>query len=386
VNFDKHNSKWKQIKLGDCLKLVNGRAYKQHELLSEGTPVLRIQNLNGGNNWYYSDLELPEKNYCNKGDLLFAWSATFGPYRWKGDKAIFHYHIWNVIPQNNIDVGFAYYLLLNISASVKDAAHGITMVHITKEKMENWLILLPPLPEQKRIAAILDKADSLRRKNQQAIQLADQFLRAVFLDMFGDPITNPKGWKVKPLSEITEFENGDRSSNYPSGDDIKNIGILFLNTKNIIDGKIAFKDTAFITREKFDSLGRGKLQKDDLVITLRGTLGSCAKFNCDYETGFINAQLMIIRAGERVDSDFLHALLTSVPIQKKLKSIGNGAAVPQLTASQLKLFEFYLPPLTEQLKFKDILNKCQKLGKLSNKAQSDELFNSLSQKAFAGGL
>src|ERR1017187_7449247 len=100
---------WKWRTLGECAQFINGRAYAQEELLDSGTPVLRIQNLNGGDRWYYSDLQLPDEKYCNAGDLLFAWSATFGPYRFQGPKGIFHYHIWRVIPNKTLDKEFAFH-------------------------------------------------------------------------------------------------------------------------------------------------------------------------------------------------------------------------------------------------------------------------------------
>lgn len=381
------------VSFGSVCDLQNGRAFKPSEWVDAGTPIVRIQNLNDETKPFnYCNFDVEERFHIQSGDLLFSWSGTpgtsFGAFFWNRGKAFLNQHIFRVdIDENIVDKNYLRHAINSKLTHIIDQAHGgVGLKHITKGKLEAVEIYLPKLTEQKRIAAILDKADSLRRKTHQAIQLADKFLRAVFLDMFGDPVTNPKGWEIKSLGEITIFENGDRSSNYPSGDDIKSSGILFLNTKNIADGKIVFTDTAYITREKFDSLSRGKLQRNDLVITLRGTLGSCAKFNCDFDTGFINAQLMIIRPDKKVDSDFLHALLTSIPIQKIFKSIGNGAAVPQLTASQLKLFNVYLPPLAEQLKFRDFLNKSQKLGNLSNKVPAYELFNSLSQKAFAGQL
>src|SRR5690606_5794791 len=81
---------------------------------------------------------------------------------------------------------------------------GATVGTYTINRANETEIPLPPLPEQKRIAAILDKADAIRRKRQQAIQLADEFLRSVFLDMFGDPVTNPKGWEVRPVGDICD--------------------------------------------------------------------------------------------------------------------------------------------------------------------------------------
>lgn len=151
---------WVECRLGDVLELVNGRAYKKDEMLeySENvTPILRIQNLNGGDNWFYSDLNLSGEKYCYKGDLLYAWSATFGPYWAKWDKAIFHYHIWNVKPTSLITIRFAYYVLSNITAAIKSAAHGVAMPHMTKSGMESWNVAIPSLPEQKRIVAKLDE-------------------------------------------------------------------------------------------------------------------------------------------------------------------------------------------------------------------------------------
>ena len=88
---------WEVEVSNKLVRFINGRAYSLHEWESAGIPVIRLQNLTGsGVNYYYSTLKLPDDQYCNKGDLLYMWSATFGPHIWKGDQAIFHYHIWKV--------------------------------------------------------------------------------------------------------------------------------------------------------------------------------------------------------------------------------------------------------------------------------------------------
>jgi len=163
IPVDKPNN-WLCIRLGECLGLVNGRAYKQSELLDNGTPVIRIQNLNGGDRWYYSDLELPPEKYCDTNDLLFAWSASFGPYIWEGSRAIFHYHIWKIELTSYIDKKYAYFLLKYLTEQVRGASHGLAMLHITKEKMENWVIVLPPLVEQKRIVTRVEELFAQARR------------------------------------------------------------------------------------------------------------------------------------------------------------------------------------------------------------------------------
>ena len=153
-----------RLKLVEIAQVINGRAYSQPELLSEGKyPVLRVGNFFTNNSWYYSNLELEENKYCDNGDLLYAWSASFGPKLWNGNKVIYHYHIWKIDCSKIIDKKFLYYWLqsedmANQAFSIK---HGATMAHLTKEKMEKLMVPIPPLSEQERIVGILDKFDAL---------------------------------------------------------------------------------------------------------------------------------------------------------------------------------------------------------------------------------
>ena len=113
-----------------------------------------------------------------------------------------------VFDENKVFPKYGYYACSRLKPILESLAPATTIAIINKSRFEALEIPLPPLAEQKRFAAILDKADSLRRKNQQAIQLADQFLRAVFLDLFGDPVTNPRGWEVKKWQEVLSIING----------------------------------------------------------------------------------------------------------------------------------------------------------------------------------
>lgn len=229
---------WPMVKLSTVCTLINGRAYAKDELLSEGKyEVLRVGNFFSNRDWYYSDLELPSDKYCDYGDLLYAWSASFGPRIWDGKKVIYHYHIWKiVIDEGVVDKKYLFYALQNDVESIKrEQGTGSTMIHVTKAAMEDRLIPLPPLPEQKRIAAILDKADAIRRKRQQAIQLADDFLRAVFLDMFGDPGANPKGFNEAALGELTTGKTNNglfrKNDGYGGSVPVAWVGELFRGNK-----------------------------------------------------------------------------------------------------------------------------------------------------------
>ena len=149
----------RQIVLKDVCDVINGRAYSQPELLSEGKyRVLRVGNFFSNDSWYFSDLELEDKYYCNKGDLLYAWSASFGPHIWEEEKVIYHYHIWKMSCKEELHTKYMYYWLQ--SEDMKKQAfsnlHGATMAHLTKVLMESLNVPVPPLFEQQRIVSILD--------------------------------------------------------------------------------------------------------------------------------------------------------------------------------------------------------------------------------------
>ncbi len=260
---------WTSVPFGQVATLINGRAYKKSELLDEGTPVLRIQNLNGGDRWYYSNLHLPPDKYCDRDDLLFAWSASFGPYIWDGDKAIYHYHIWKVIPGPRLDKRFAFRLLGFLTQSVKDAAHGVAMLHITKGKMEAWEIPLPPLPEQKRIAEILDAADALRAKRRESLAQLDTLLQSTFLAMFGDPVTNPMGWEAVLLGQVSTRVTKGESPKW-QGFEYQDDGALFVTSENVRQGEIDVSKPKFIPLKFNEKLTRSELRKNDLLINLVG--------------------------------------------------------------------------------------------------------------------
>jgi type I restriction enzyme S subunit len=126
---------WKRSKVRDVCVLLNGRAYSRPELLTKGKyPVLRVGNFFTNNHWYYSDMELGDDKYCDNGDLLYAWSASFGPRIWTGGKVIFHYHIWKVQPDRElIDKNFLFMWFLWDAERIKaDQGTGTTMIHVAK--------------------------------------------------------------------------------------------------------------------------------------------------------------------------------------------------------------------------------------------------------------
>ena len=173
--------KWNNKRLGEVACLNNGRAYKQEELLNEGKYiVLRVGNFFTNEKYYYSNMELESCKYAHKGDLLYCWSASFGPKIWGGEKVIYHYHIWKIDPIN-IDKNYLYYYLQRDVENLEQEMNGGTMMHLTKSNMELRSIEIPVIEEQTKIASlfihfdkkielVLAKINSLKNLKQGFMQ------------------------------------------------------------------------------------------------------------------------------------------------------------------------------------------------------------------------
>jgi type I restriction enzyme S subunit len=177
---------WEHASVGEICRLINGRAYSKEELLNDGKyPLLRVGNLFTNPHWYYSDLELEPDKYCDKDDLLYAWSASFGPHVWQGPKVIYHYHIWKVEHEEELiarDFLRAFFQW-DTDAIKREQGSGSTMLHVTKKSMEARLVPVPPRKEQGAIAAKLDTTlaavDACRQRLDGVEALLKRFRQAV---------------------------------------------------------------------------------------------------------------------------------------------------------------------------------------------------------------
>ena len=176
---------WKQRKLGDLLTLINGRAYSQDELLEAGKyKVLRVGNFYTNDTWFYSNLELDDKYYANNGDLLYTWSATFGPHIWQGVKVIYHYHIWKIILSEGLQKLFTVQLLNKDKSEILANKNGSTMVHVTKRGMEQKSVLIPSSDEQKFIGSLLTKVDKAITLQQRKIDKLQSLKKSLLQNIF----------------------------------------------------------------------------------------------------------------------------------------------------------------------------------------------------------
>lgn len=185
IRFKGFSGEWDEIQLNKEVTFINGRAYSQEELKDKGKyPVLRVGNFYTNFSWYYSDMELGDKYYANSGDLLYTWSASFGPHIWSGGKVIYHYHIWKLEHSDNIDKLFLLHLLDYDREKILSGSNGSTMIHITKSAMELKKVFIPKKEEQTAIGNYFQTLDTLIKQHQQQLSKLHHIKQACLNNMF----------------------------------------------------------------------------------------------------------------------------------------------------------------------------------------------------------
>jgi len=298
-----------------------------------------------------------------------------------------------VVKQSNLlDTRFLYYFMESYVNRLREMSIGGVIKYIKLGMLTDALIPLPSLPEQKRIAAILDKADAIRCKRQQAIQLTDEFLCALFLDMFGDPVTN--GWEPVPAEKLALDEKGSiRTGPFGSQllhSEFTDDGIAVLGIDNAVSNTFCWAKPRYISEEKYQELKRYTVYPDDILITIMGTCGRTAIVPDNCPTAINTKHLCCITLDkEKCTPEFLHSYFLMHPHAKDyLSRTAKGAVMDGLNMGIIKELPVYLPPIELQRKYSVIQKKIltNKNSIQLAKAGFEELFSSLSQKAFAGQL
>ncbi len=321
-----------QYKFANICRVINGRAYKHKELLEAGKyRVLRVGNFFSSDKWYYSDLELDDDKYCENGDLLYAWSASFGPKIWDGEKVIYHYHIWKLEPSNHVNKEFLYYWLLYSREKMLSGVHGSVMGHLTKSSFEKQDISLPPLNEQRNIASILSALDNKIELNNRMNQVLEQMAQAIFKQWFvdfefpnenGEPYKSsggemvdselgmiPKDWSIKVLSEVSQIIDCLHSKK----PDKLEKGKLLLQVWNIgQNGSLDLEKKYLISEEDYRKwTSRIEVQEGDCVITNVGRVGAIAHIPIGLKCA-IGRNMTAIRSIECSSSYILENLLSDM--------------------------------------------------------------------------
>ncbi|MDP1624273.1 MAG: restriction endonuclease subunit S [bacterium] len=262
-----------------------------------------------------------------------------------------------------------------------------TIGNLNLEQIRDFKIPLPPLTEQKRIASLLARADRLRQLRRTAHDLGDALLQSVFLEMFGDPVTNSKKLNVEKLEGFTSLVS---SGSTPLGG--SNVytasGIRFIRSQNVLMNKFDFSDIAFISEEIYNSMKRTFVKRNDVLLNITGA--SIGRVACYQDEIFanVNQHVCIIRCKpEKLNPIYLSYFLSMPSFQEKFITNQSGATRQALNFEQIKDFNISVPPLSLQEEFAGVVGRVESLrGRMGESARQVEgLFESLLAQSFDGG-
>jgi type I restriction enzyme S subunit len=373
--------------IGNILDVSKGKKHNIAEIpSSDAKRVIGINDLRNDKNILLTNDE--KGIFADEKDILIAWDGAnagtigFGKQGFIGS-TIARLRIKNPELFHTVYVGK---LLQSKFDYLRASSTGATIPHINRAALDSIQVPVVKLSEQIHIANVLSKAEALIAKRKESLALLDAYLKSTFLEMFGDPVRNEKGWDKKRIDEIAEVRIGPFGSLLHAEDYIEN-GIPLVNPSHIIKGEIEPDYSLTITEEKYKELDSYKLQLNDVIVARRGEIGRCALVKkttpliCGTGSMFI-----------RIITDYFPVLLQyqiyNTSLRDFLESKAKGVTMKNLNSTTLGDLQILFPPLELQNQFAAVVEKVEALKETHQESlrELEALYGSLSQRAFRGEL
>lgn len=387
---------WETVLSSDILDVRDG-THDSPKYVEKGYPLITSKNLRDGhldfdNVNFVSEqdfIQINKRSRVHKGDILYSMIGSIGNFALIREEPKFAIKNVALFKFNNEKLfnKYLYYLLGSpfINNQIAQHQRGGTQQFVSLKILRNLKIPLPPLEDQKKIAAILDVADALRQKDKALIAKYEELTQSLFLDMFGDPVTNPKGWKRMELSNILSFlTSGSRGwSKYYS-----NNGDIFLRIQNVGYNELRLNDLTFVEAPETAESKRTKVEAGDVVLSITADLGRTAVIPDTFPKAHINQHLAIIRLNEEVNPYYVSAFIATRGGQTLFQKLNKGGVKAGLNFDDIRSYEILIPPFKLQNLYHRRLNIIEEQKRQAEQSlqKSEELFNSLLQRAFKGEL
>ena len=355
-------SKWTIVKLGEVATYINGYAFKPSDWSDVGLPIIRIQDLTGNNyetNFYSGEYD--PKYEINDGDILISWSASLGIKKWNSGKSVLNQNIFKVVfDKLQIDKNYYFYAVEYLLDDMTKETHGSTMKHITKPRFDNTFFPYPPIQIQRRIAETLDKVNLLISICRDMLIKCDTLVKSQFVEMFGDPGTNPKGWNETTIGkECYYIKDGPHKSLQDIGKE--NGGHPFISVRNIINGYIDFSTAKYISDDDyFDAIKKCNPEKGDMLYSKGGTTGIAKLVDIDEQ--FANwVHVAVLKFDKlKINGIFFENMLNLDYCYQQSQRLTKGIANRDLVLSSIAQIQIYNPPLDLQNQFADFVKTIDK--------------------------
>ncbi len=390
-------SKWPEIALGEICQIIGGATPRTSEPSYWGGEVEWVTPKDLARLGSHYITSTPRKltddglKSCGaillpRGSVLFSSRAPIGHVAINTVPMATNQGFKSLVPHKElVDAKYLYHWLKTNQRYLQSLGNGATFKEVSKKIVSGVTIPLPPLEEQRRIAAILDKADELRAGRREAIAKLDTLAQSIFIEMFGDPVTNPMGWTKRKFGEICDSRLGKMlDKKQQTGEHIR----PYLRNQNIRWFSIELSDLQVMDFDEKDRL-IFDLRPGDVMICEGGEPGRAAVWAGQLEDCYFQKALHRARPNdELVRSEYLVWVLWFLSRGGGLSDHITSATIAHLTGVKLKNVEMIIPPVALQKQFVDRINAVESIRQSHNKwiENGENLFASLQQRAFAGEL
>ncbi|MDA1620366.1 restriction endonuclease subunit S [Bacillus cereus group sp. TH204-1LC] len=385
------------MKIGEITQIKSGYAFQSKCFNEEerGMPLIRIRDVGKNNPKTYYEGDYSEEYIVKKGDFLISMDGEFKISQWKGKTALLNQRVCRIEANERfIDSKYMYYFLPRELQKIEDTTSFVTVKHLSVKQIRDIEVSLPPIEEQKKIVAVLDKAQSLIEKRKEVLVKLEEALQSFYLTTVGSGAKNYRQWEKKKIEDLSLAEKGSMRTG-PFGSDLKhsefvNEGIAVLGIDNAVNNRFSWGERRFITEEKYNQLKRYTVKPKDVIITIMGTTGRSAVVPDDIPLAITTKHLATITLNDKVAlPEFISfSIHSNQYILKQIQKANKGAIMNGLNLGIIKKLEIYLPPMNEQKKFLDFYSNYQSLQYNLTKSlvTLEDNFNSLLQHAFKGEL
>lgn len=362
---------WEIKKLGEVATYVNGYAFKPDHWADDGVPIIRIQNLNNQDAVYnYCNMDIPKKFVVEYGDILISWSASLGVYEWLGERSYLNQHIFKVVfDKCNINKYFFKYAVSGKINEMLKNAHGATMKHIVKKDFDNTEIIYPSIAEQERIVGELDCLSGIIANKRAQLRELDTLAQSIFYTMFGDPITNDKGWQTKKLGDVALIVGGSTPS---TREETNWNGDLNWVTPAELNGTLYYGETQRkITTE--GARGLELLPVGTVLLSSRAPIGKLAITTVPM---YCNQGFKNVVCGESINNIYVYYYLLATI--ENVKALGVGATFKEVSKRAVENYHILVPPIDLQKQFAEKIENIERQKELITKSikETEDLFNS----------
>ena len=384
-----------RVKISECCNISNGYAFKSEKYVTnEGARVIRITNVQKGQivdndpKLYPFDLLNNLDNYkIFEGDILMSLTGNVGrvgKFPKEMMPAYINQRICRIMPTDKrLDPNYLFHFFNNDKFEIEAMRNsaGAAQLNLSSKWLYNYEIPLPSLSTQKNIAAKLDKAQEIISYNKQLLVKYDQLTQSLFIDMFGDPVKNEKGWEKVKLGEILDFmTSGSRGwAKYYS-----EIGDVFLRIQNVGYNKLKLNEIGYVNAPSNAEAKRTRVKENDIVLSITADLGRTAVIPKDFPDAFINQHLAILRVNNQFNPNFVSAYIASKGGQLMFNKLDKGGVKAGLNFADIRSYEIFLLSTTLQNQFAERSEKIeiQKQWAQETLVKSEELFQSLLKESF----